>query len=209
MIEKLKQNKLAVFLFICIPLGFAAGKYTAKIDTKETIKTVEVTKDKIVEVKVTEYVDRVVEKVVYVTKTAVDTRKETTVTEKPDGTVVTVVVETDKSKIDTASSQEVVKNTVVVETETKTKDTDKVALLDKSKEVSSKEAEWHFTVNAQAGAILGGTRAPVVGFGLSAERRILGPFWVGLVGSVDLGIAATGVTGVHSVKGGLVFGVEL
>jgi len=205
----IKNNKVATGLVICLPLAFAAGKYTAKIDTKEVIKTVEVTKDKIVEVKVTEYVDRVVEKVVYVKRTNIDTKKETTTTKLPDGTVTVVVVETDKSKTETASSQETTKDTAVVVNEAKQTDTSKSLTLKSSKEVSSQEPQWKFTVNAQAGGILGTERKPLVGFGLSAERRILGPFWVGVVASVDLGIALTGVTGVHSVKGGLVFGVEL
>lgn len=202
------KKKIAMFV-VCLVLlagAFAAGRFTATVNTEEKIKTVEVVKTVEVEKKVVEYVDRVVEKKIYVAKLQKDVVKTTEIKQNKDGTTTTVVTEVDKSKLEEASSQETSKDTSIVSRETKTNTTDDIKSIDSFRKTESL-AQWRLSLRGEVGATVSKIQ-PLLGVGVSAERRIIGPFWAGLSASTDFSFNLTGFQGLNSVKGGIHLSVE-
>ncbi len=198
-LSKYKATTIKVLVVIALIAGaFAAGRYTLPAKVIEHTKEVEVLK----EVVRTEI--QIVEKKVYVRGEDRDIIREVVVIKQPDGTEVTKTTETDRTKIKEASSQE---------TETKATKIvyrDKEVFVEKLKIVENGK-DWHLSVSAGAGARFVGTVVPQLVFGATVERRIVGPFFMGLNVSAAAGItplAATALSPPVTVTGSLVLGLE-
>lgn len=154
-------------------------------------------KDKIVEKTVEKLVfkDKIVEKVVYIQAKKEKKKTETTTTKKPDGTEVTHTVEhTDTDTDTTVNKDKVVEKQVFV---------DRIVekIVEKEKLVLN-QPNWR--VGAGVGVnipyYLG---QPEVGvpalrgavIQLEADRRVIGPFWIGIFGNTQgtVGLTLSGV----------------
>lgn len=195
-----KTILITLGVVLAIAGAFVGGKYSTPASVKEVIKTVEV--EKVVEVE--KEVIKVVDRIVYVQKQNNDVRTETTTKVAPDGSSTTTTVVVDKTKTDTASSRET--DTVAVKEKIVYVDREKV--VESTKIVTNSKPQWKLSLRAEGGALLAQPIVPIVSLGVQAERRIVGPFFMGLSVSVDMGVNATGITGPYGVKGGLVLGVE-
>jgi uncharacterized cupredoxin-like copper-binding protein len=156
----------------------------------------------------TQYVDKVqyVDKIqtVYVHDVAKDVHSVTVVEKKPDGTETTTVTVDDKSKSETsASSQE-----VVTKDEEKTKDTE--SDTKSTKVVENYKPQWHLGLRLGAGGGFDAGKPPalLLSAGLQAERRILGPVFMGLWADVHANAMPFG-TAPYTVVGGLSVSLEL
>lgn len=189
-----------VVIIILLAAAFAAGRYTlpAKVVTKTEVKT----ETKVV----TQVKTEVVTKTVYVRVQAKNVHKEIDTIKKPDGTVETKTVYDDRSTTTTeASSQAVEQQTIsknkTRETETKT---DKV--------VDNQKPQWHLGLRLGAGGEFGGRDGfnLKLGLGLQAERRILGPVFMGvwIEGFSGIGVVAPYVAPPYLVAGGLSVSME-
>lgn len=169
---------LALTGVVLVMIGsFLMGRYTGPTKTVEKTKT--------------EYIDREVVRMEtkYVeveakTKTvARDVRRERRVEEQPDGTKVTTVVIVDKTKVNEASTQAVTQasSAATEKTSTTTTSTEKI--------VESARPDWRLGLQLGAGLVL--PAQPIMAAGLSLDRRIAGPFWVGIWGQMQLNILPT------------------
>lgn len=191
---------VAKYVLIVALLGgsFAAGRYTLAPKTIEVVKTVEVTKE------VVKTVIQVVEKKVYVRGETRDVVREVVVIRSPDGTETTKITETDKTKTTEASSQESssMATSVVYR--------DREVFVDRLKIVAN-EKDWHLGINVGAGArFIGAPLVPQLTFGARIERRIAGPFFVGLDVAAQVGIVPTAAPALQppvTVTGSLVLGL--
>ncbi len=198
MAEKLQVRSRWPWVLAVVVLlvgAFATGRYTVQATVVEKEKVVTVEVEKVVTV------EKVVEKKIYVYVEKKDTHTETVETKQPDGTVITKTV-TDTKTDTTASSVETkVDDKAVTTTSTETK------VDDKSKTTTAK-AEWRLRVDAGAGARFGtGQLIPILVLGVGAERRIVGPFWMGVWAQTTLNLVAP-QTPPYQVAGGLSVGVE-
>jgi hypothetical protein len=200
-LEFIKTNKsyfvIGIVAILAILAAFAVGRYTVAAKTITITKTVEVEKE------VIKTVVQVVEKRVYIKAVAKDIQKDTTTITKPDGTIETHIVYVDRTKIDTASSQQSSSMSV------QTIETIKEIYVDKEKIVEANK-DWHLALSIGAGARIIGEVTPQLGFGLRAERRIIGPFFVGLDLSATTNIKVGSTPPLAppiNVIGSLVFGI--
>lgn len=194
-----KKNVIIGVVFIAALGGsFAAGRFTmpAKVVTIE--KQVEVIK----EVVKTEI--QVVEKKVYVRGEDRDVVREVVVIKRPDGTEETRTTETDRSRIIESSSQESSSQSTQVAEREKTVEVEKTKLVEAYK-------QWHIGVSAGGGARFIGELTPQLVFGVTVERRIVGPFFMGVNVSTGVGIkpgAAPPIGPPVTVTGSLVLALE-
>lgn len=199
-LSKYKYYIIAVVVVLLLVGAYSAGRYGGpeKIVEKEKLVTVE----KIVTVEVEKIVT--VEKKVYIKAQKNDVKTEVIVIERPDGTTETKTVIVDRTTTDTASSQETNK----VEIREKIVYVDREKIVEKEKLVENAKPQWKLGVRVEGGAMILKPIQPIIGIGLTAERRIIGPFFMGIAVSTDLGVNATGFTGPYSVKGGITLGAE-
>lgn len=136
--------------------AFAVGRFITPTRVEE--------KEKIV------YKDKIVEKKVYVKAVNKKDNKVTviTVTVKPDGTKTTEtkIVDKDQTLIDETGKTDIVKDT------TSTKETSKV--------VENKHDDWLLSL-----AVKSNFNKLVPDYGATAQRRILGPFYLGVFAFTD------------------------
>ncbi len=194
--DKLKSRWWAILLAV-LALGgsFAVGRFTVQATVVEKEKTVTVEVEKIVTL------EKIVEKKIYVMVEVKDTHKETVETKLPDGTVITKTVEDTKTETQASSTETKVADKTTVDTSSGT------TVEDKSKTTVAK-AEWRLRVDAGAGARFGaGQLTPILILGIGAERRVIGPFWMGIWAQTSLNILAP-QTPPYQVAGGLSVGVE-
>lgn len=181
--------------------AFAGGRFTAQgPSVKEVVKTevVEVEKE------VIRYVNVEVEKKVYVKGETRDVVREVVIIKAPDGTETTKITETDKTKTTTASSNEVVKT----ETRVTERESESESKVDKVVVVDGMKAQWHVGIKIGAGGRLAiPAISPVMQFGVSAERRIVGPLWIGLWVDTQLSLPAPGIPP-QAVTGGISVALE-
>ena len=162
----MEAKRIVAVALLILGAGIAIGRFSLPAKVVETEKTV--------------YKDKIVEKIVYV-KEKSEKRDLVTirlVTIKPDGTKTIETKIYDKSQIEIVQK---VQSEIV-------KETDKSTETSKTTEYSTKD--WF--VAGLARTNLGGISKP--DYGLSVNRRILGPFYLGAFGftNKDLG-AAVGV----------------
>ena len=197
---KANPYKAAGILFaqlVVLATAFAFGRYTLPAKVVEKLVTQEVIK----EVVKTEI--QVVEKKVYVKAQQNDVQTKIVYVERPDGTKETTTVIVDKTKTDEASSQ------ATTSTEVKVVEKEKLVYVEKEKLVENAKPQWHLGVRAGAGAAIDPTAltVPLMSFGIQAERRIVGPVWLGLWTDVQLRML-TPQAPPYNVLGGLQVGLE-
>lgn len=177
--------------------AFAFGRYTLPEKIVEKLVTQEVVK----EVIKTEI--QVVEKKVYVKAQQSDVQTKIVYVEKPDGTKETTTVIVDKTKTDEASSQ------ATVSTEVKVVEKEKLVYVEKLKLVENAKAQWHLGLRLGAGALIDPTAvsSPLMSFGLQAERRIVGPVWMGVWADTHL-LMLNPKAPPYTVVGGISVGLE-
>jgi hypothetical protein len=194
------KQKVAVIGIIVLALvgAFAAGRYTLSPKVVEVEKQVEVVKE-VVRTEV-----QFVEKRVYIRGEARDVVREVVIIKKPDGTEETRTTETDKTVVKEASSQEASSQVVQVVEKEKLVEKERIVIVEAHK-------DWHLSLSAGAGARFIGDLTPQLVFGLTAERRIIGPFFMGLNLSTSAGIkpGPSPLAPPVTVTGSLVFGLEL
>lgn len=188
------KKTILLSLAACVALfgAFALGRYT--VPTKIVEKEVRVVDKQI------EYKDRVVTQKVYVTAKQNDVHKEVTTVKHPDGTVETKVVIDDRSKENTASSMSSVSDKTVSEK--------MHSEVDKLKIVSNEKPQWRIGARVEVGALVVPKLQPMLGAGITVERRILGPVFMGVSVSGDFGFNAAGFTGPYGFKLGPTVSVE-
>lgn len=158
-----------VIVVVLLAVSFAAGRYTVptKIVTKTEIQTVE----KVVTQIQTQYV----EKKVYVTDENKNVTTVVDVVKKPDGseeTKTTITDKTETASTDTDQASSTLTDKISKEDDTDTKTT---------KIVDSTKPQWHLALRVGGGAQFGlGAVVPKLDLGIQAERRILGPVFMGL-----------------------------
>lgn len=180
--------------------SYAVGRYMTPPDVKEVVK-VEV-QEKIVTVEKQVVVTQ--DRIVYVEKKNNNVKTETTVVTNPDGSSTTHTVTTDTSTTDIASSRE----TDTTATKEKEVAVEKSEKIDQERIVTSAKPQWRLGGRVEGGVLFLRPIVPVLSVGLQAERRIIGPFFMGLSATVDMGVSLAGVTGPYSVKGGITLGAE-
>ena len=172
---KYKYVFIAIGVVAALGGAFLLGRGTAPIKTVEVTKTVEVEK------KVVEVQTQVVEKKIYVKAEAKDIHEVTTEIKKPDGTVITKTEVDDKTKTtedDQSSTQEA---------SSQLTEDDKEKSTETTKIVDNRKPDWHLALRGGAGLQLNAApRYPIFDVGLSAERRIVGPFWLGIYSDVQM-----------------------
>lgn len=165
---------------LCLGGGAALG-WGLKPDVvkvEEKLKVVEVEKQVVVEK------EKVVVQVVKVKDTQVVERWHREKTTSPDGTVKEVE---DKNIDSVVKEKENSTEVKVVEVEKQVvveKQVDRVIKIDPVL------AQWRVGVSGGAQFLTAQLPAPVVVLGVDAERRIAGPIWVGLAGSVNAQVSA-------------------
>lgn len=161
-----------VFLLAGAGLGWGLKPDVVKIEEKEKIVTVE------------KVVDRVVEKVVEVKvkDTQYVERWHTVKVTAPDGTVTETA---DKSKDAVIKEAD---NTVKTVEVIKTVEVEKV--VTREIKIDPVLAQWRVGVSGGAQFLTAQFPAPVVVLGVEGERRIAGPIWLGVVGSVNAQLSA-------------------
>lgn len=174
----------AIVVILLLMLGsYGAGRYVqpAKVVEKEKIVTkVDVqVKEKVV------YQDKIVEKKVYVKVADTAKHRETTTVKAPDGTVTTKVVEDSKTDTTTKATDDKSEEKVVY----KDRVVEKVVtqVVEKEKLVLRAAPQWRIGVMAGVDVYtaLGQHAQPIpqlgpVVLGVNAQRRIAGPFSMGL-----------------------------
>jgi hypothetical protein len=173
-----------VAALLLLLLGYGAGRYAtpAKVVEKEVVKTQ--LQDKIV------YKDRIVTQKVLVEVAKRDTHTVTATTKKPDGTVTTTVTRddhVDEHKKDDTNTTETASK---VETKVITQTVEKLKIV-------QSQASWrvsagvgvsvpHFLGQGDVG--IPGMQGAVVTVG--ADRRIVGPLWLGVWGTTQGAVGA-------------------
>jgi len=186
-----------IVVIVLLAVAFATGRYT--VPTKIVTKTETQTVEKIVTQVQTQYV----EKKVYVTAQKDNVTTTVDVVKKPDGTEETKtttidLTQTNSTSTDQASSTSVDKTTEDESTKSQT-----------TKIVDSLKPQWHLSLHGGAGAQFGlGAISPKIDFGVQAERRILGPVFMGIYANLNAPIIGA-PTPPYTVTGGLVVGLEL
>ncbi len=168
----------AVLGFLAAVAGsFLLGRYTGPTKTVIKVET-QIVEKEVIKVE-TQYVD----KIVYVKTEARDVHTQVVVVKQPDGTETTTTVVDDKTKTNEASTQQttMASSTQVIDDKSTTEVT--------SKTIESVRPDWHMALRVGGGLTL--PLQPLLSAGLSAERRIVGPFWVGLWADVQLGVVPT------------------
>lgn len=178
-VSKYKVLFIAIGCLGSLAGAFLLGRGTAPAKTIEVVKTVEVEKQ-VVKTEV-----QVVEKKVYVQVQAKDVHRETVTVKQPDGTVTTTTVYDDKTKTTTEAAQSTSMASLTESDVEKTKSTESTKIVETAK------PDWHATLRLGAGATLTPLR-PIGDVGLSIERRIIGPFWLGAYGGVQIPLIPTG-----------------
>lgn len=198
--EFFQQNKknLLLVLGVVVLVGgaFATGRYTAPESVREVERVV------VQEVEVEKVVIKEVEKKIYVQQQNNNVRTETVVVAHPDGTTETRTVTEDRTTTSTASTQESERS----EERERVVYVDKV--VEKEKVVESAKPQWALGAQVEGGVLFLKPIQPIVGIGVTAERRIIGPFFMGLSVRTTLGVNATGFTGPYGVQGGLTVRAE-
>ena len=175
-------------------LLFAAGAAVGRFGTPDKI----VFKDKIVEHVVEKIVvqEHVVEKKIYIQAKKEKVRKETTTTKTPDGTETTKTVEETQTDTDTKENQDKATEKIVYQEKIVEK------IVEKEKLVLSKKSDWRIAAGAGVSiptTFLGkdeigvpGLRGAVIQ--LEADRRIIGPFYLGVFGNTQ-GVVGLTISG--------------
>ncbi len=196
--NKLGQNRrwlVIVGVVLALAASFGAGRYTTPTKIVEKEKIVTVTVEKVVTV------DHVVEQKVYVEVEKAQTHKETVEVKAPDGTITTKIVE--DTKVDTQKTDTDTK----VADKTVTDDVQKVNVVEKEKTTTNAKPDWHLRVDVGAGARFVGQLTPTLMLGVGAERRILGPVFMGLWVNTTLNLLAP-QTPPYGINAGLSVAVE-
>lgn len=198
--ENKKRIAIGVALIVAHAAAFALGRYSVTPSVKVVTKTETVEVEK--EVVKTVFVE--VEKKVYVKGETRDVVKVVEIIKAPDGTETTKITETDKTKINESSSQETASSqATVVE-----KIVEKTVFVDKLKSVDGYKAQWHIGIRAGAGARLNlPAVTPVLQLGVTAERRIAGPFWLGVWVDTQLSLPAPAAPP-QAITGGVSLALE-
>lgn len=169
--EKIKQYwPYAVVLLVGV-LGGAALGWGLKPDVvkiEEKIKVVEVVKEVVV------VQEKVRVEVVKVKDTQVVERWRREKTQSPDGTIK----EIEERNIDSIIKEK--ENTVEVRVVEVTKEVVVEKLVDRVIKIDPVLANWHI-------GVMGGVQVPTIipVVGVEAERRIAGPFWLGVWGTAN------------------------
>jgi hypothetical protein len=184
-----KKAALLVLAAILLLAGFAAGRYSSTAQVIEKEKVVTKYQDKLV------YQDRIVEKKVFLKAEQKREHVETVETKHADGTVVT------QTKRDTDTNTGINQTTNTDSTHALTETKYVTQIVEREKQVL-KQPSWKMWAGAgvslpyylgQGEVGIPGLRGFVVQLG--AERRLAGPFWVGLwgntQGSVGLNLSVT------------------
>lgn len=191
--EKWNNNKkylLPIGVVLLIGSVFYAGYATKPAEVIEKEKVVEKLVEKIVERKVE------VEKIVYRQAKKENTKKETTTTKKPDGTEVTHTTEETNTDTDT----NVTKEKVVYVDRIIEKMVEKV--VEKEKIIKAKQIDWRVAAGAGVSipVLLGEPQLGTPGLKgvviqAEVDRRIIGPFWLGISGNTQ-GVVGLNLSGV-------------
>lgn len=176
-VSKYKMPLVAVAGVAALAGAFLLGRYTGP--TKTFTKTeVQVVEKEVVRIE-TQYVERIVK----AKAVARDVHRETTTTTAPDGTRVVKTVVDDKTKTNESSSREALTSS------SSQVELDKSMTTTNVKVVEAARPDWHLGLQLGAGLALPAT--PQVAIDVSAERRIVGPFWLGLGAQLQLGVVPT------------------
>lgn len=198
--ENRERATYAVVALVLVVGAFAGGRYSVSPDVKIVTKTETVEVEK--EVVKTVFVE--VEKKVYVKGETRDVVREIVVIKSPDGTETTKVTETDKTKITEASSQESASSQATIVERV----VEKQVFVEKLKIVEGYKAQWHIGVRAGAGARLTlPAIQPTLQLGVTAERRIAGPLWIGVWADTQLSLP-TPAAPPQSITGGVSVALE-
>jgi hypothetical protein len=165
-----------------IGIGWFTKPGVVKIEEREKIVTVEKKVDVIKNVEVIKYVDVI--KYVKVKDTVVqaDVHKERTETRLPDGTVT--VKETTDTNVKKDTKEDTKKDEIKGRDETKTADKtevdDTTKTVEREKIVTPELANWHLGILVGAAPDFSAPASTPIVFGVEAERRILGPLFLGV-----------------------------
>jgi hypothetical protein len=180
--------------------AFAAGRYT--VATKTITKTETVVQEKVVTQVQTQI--QYVEKKVYVTAVKDNVVTKTDTIEHPDGTKETQTTTTDLSQTTTKDTDQASSTAVVTE---KVAETEKVDTKSE-KIVDSTKPQWILRADLGAGARFVGQLTPTMVVGLGADRRILGPVFMGVWVQTTLNLLAP-QTPPYGLNGGISLSLEL
>lgn len=175
--------------------AFVGGRYSNPGKTVEHVTTQTVVQDHVVTV------EKVVTQTVYVKEVAKNVQTDTVVTKKPDGTVVTETKVSDTTKIGVQKHQESSSQSSADVTVNESTKTDSLRVTESGK------PQWHLHVQGGAGARFVGTTTPILVLGVGIERRVIGPFYVGIWGQTTLNLVSPG-TPPYEAAGGLSLGFE-
>ena len=172
-----KKTLLAVAItaVVCL-LGGAGLGWGLKPDVvkiEERIKVVEVTKEVVV------VQEKVRVEVVKVKDTQVVERWHREKKTFPDGTIT----EVEDKNIDSIVNEK--ENTVEVKIVEVTKEVVVEKLVDRVIKIDPVLAQWRVGATGGAQFLFSEFPMPTPVFGVEAERRLAGPFWIGLVGSLN------------------------
>jgi hypothetical protein len=213
-LDFLKSHKTwsaVIVVLILMLLSFAAGRYTVPTKVITTAETKTETKD---DTQAATQVSNQAStqesvKVVYVYVKDNDIHKETDTIKHPDGTVETKTVYDDKSTTTSHAASQASETTTDVKKIDKTDDTkvDDTSDTKSLKVVDYGKPQWHLGLRLGGGVALGTSPTPLLSAGLQAERRILGPVFMGLWADVHAN-AIPFFTSPYTVVGGLSLSVE-
>ena len=166
---------LPVTVLLLILGAFGAGRLSAPSKVVEVEKIVEKVVEKVV------VQEKVVEKIVYKEAKREKTRTETTTTKSPDGTETTRTTEETETHTDThVDSDKTNEKIVIVEKEVE-------KIVEKEKLIESKKPGWRIGagVGVSVPSLLGHQQLGVPGLQgaviqVEADRRVVGPFWMGV-----------------------------
>jgi hypothetical protein len=192
-LKKILGNRYVQLALVAIALfggGYATGRFAQPAKVITTEKVVTQIQDHIV------YQDRVVTKIVYVKEKKQQQHTETVTEKKPDGTVVTKT-ETD-IKTDTNTNVNTDKDQTKTGADTKT-----TVTTDEKKTVTIRQPlDWRVAggVGVSIPVFLGAKQLGIPGLNaaviqLEIDRRIIGPFFLGLFANSQgtLGLNLSGV----------------
>lgn len=172
---------------------FCGGVATGRFGTPAKVVEKIVYQDKVVEKVV--YQDKIVIQKVYVEKKATKKRTETTTTEKPNGEKETKTVTEEQEDTDTKTDEKSTQEKIVY--------VDRVIqkLVEKTKLVEAKKLDWHISagIGYAIPTVLGQQQIGTPGLqgvvvNAEIDRRIVGPFYIGLWGNTQgtVGLSLSG-----------------
>ena len=186
--------------------AFAVGRQSGPVKTVTKTETVEKV---VTQIQVqTQIQTKVVTKTLYIHDLAKNIHEVKTTVKKPDGTTTTTLTYDDLSKSDT---RDVVQNQATKDVEkTVEKTVEKFVDTKTEKTVDNGKPQWHLGMRLGVGDEFtpGKTSAFLVSAGLGAERRILGPIFMGVWADVHTAAIPFGAAP-YTVLGGLSLSFEL